>query len=38
MEKLVGYVKVPVYVGDDGTLYTKDLTTEKIVPAEEEED
>lgn len=38
MEKLVGYVKVPVYVGDDGVFYTKETTSQGVVPVEEEED
>ena len=38
MEKLVGYIKVPLYLAEDGTLYMKDLTNNRIIPVEEEED
>lgn len=38
MEKLVGYIKVPVYVGDTGEFYTKEVIDGEIVPDEEKED
>lgn len=37
MEKLIGYFKVPVYIGDDGKFYTKDFVSDEIVPEEEED-
>lgn len=37
MEKLVGYVKVPVYVGDDGELYTEPGIFRDEMPEEEED-
>lgn len=37
MEKLVGYVKVPVYVGDTGEFYMKEVIDGEVAPEEEED-
>ena len=38
MEKLVGYIKVPVYVGDTGEFYTKEVIDGEIVPDDNEKE